>query len=183
MKPIVQAFATGVLVSSLIILAVYMLSNPSQNVQDVAQEEETLIVEDAKKFLVDEGFSVIEDSEYDDLIREKQQLEKEVSDFKEEQSKLKEELNEIEEESSSNEAEESESNNQPSSESEYLLSIESGMTSIDIAQNLETANIVDDADQFNNFLEDNGYSRLIQLGEYRISNDATYEEIAQIITN
>ncbi|MCR4802229.1 MAG: hypothetical protein K5895_04400 [Lachnospiraceae bacterium] len=63
------------------------------------------------------------------------------------------------------------------------LSIRSGMVSRQIASTLQSLDVVDDAEAFDKYICDNGYGSSIRVGVYRIPVGATYQQIAEIITN
>ena len=50
-----------------------------------------------------------------------------------------------------------------------------------VASKLEAAGVIDDADDFNNYLIANGYDSYIQPGEVNIPADASYEDIAKLL--
>ena len=50
-----------------------------------------------------------------------------------------------------------------------------------VAKKLQRAGVIDDADDFNNYLIANGYDSYIQPGEVDIPAGSTYEEIANIL--
>lgn len=62
------------------------------------------------------------------------------------------------------------------------LTIETGTTSKNVADELKNAGIVEDAKVFNDYLTDNQFSRNIQVGIYEIDETMTEEEIAKLIT-
>lgn len=62
------------------------------------------------------------------------------------------------------------------------LTVTGSTSSNDVAYALASAGIIKDAEEFNNFLCDNGYDRKIQNGTYTITSDMSYEEIAKLIT-
>lgn len=62
------------------------------------------------------------------------------------------------------------------------LEIKAGMWSEEIASTLYSLELVDNAEAFDKFLCDNGYGSMIKVGTYRIPTNATYTEIAEIIT-
>lgn len=64
----------------------------------------------------------------------------------------------------------------------YQLEIVSGMVSRDIAEMLAKEKIIDEADRFEIYLEENGYSKKIQLGSFHLTAKMSYKEIAKIIT-
>ncbi|MBO8156090.1 MAG: hypothetical protein H0Z32_06510 [Bacillaceae bacterium] len=56
------------------------------------------------------------------------------------------------------------------------------MNSSDVSELLYQAQIIDNEKRFNQYLVENGLSTRIQIGEYELISDMTYEEIAAIIT-
>lgn len=56
-----------------------------------------------------------------------------------------------------------------------------GDSSYTVSRRLQEAGIIDDAGAYDTYLVDNGYSKTIRTGTYRIPVDASWEEIAQII--
>lgn len=63
------------------------------------------------------------------------------------------------------------------------LTIDVGDWSLDVSQKLEDLGIVDSASDFDSYLNKNGYSYSINAGEYKVSVDDTYEELAKKITS
>lgn len=60
--------------------------------------------------------------------------------------------------------------------------VRSGLLSSSVAREMEEAGIIDDADSFDDFIEKNGYGKMLRSGKYDIPNGADYETIAKIIT-
>lgn len=60
--------------------------------------------------------------------------------------------------------------------------VRSGLLSSSVAREMEQAGIIDDADAFDEFIEKNGYGKLVRSGKYDIPNGADFETIAKIIT-
>lgn len=61
--------------------------------------------------------------------------------------------------------------------------IQSGDVSRVISARLQSAGLVEDAADFNDFLGKNGYDRLLHTGTYEITAGSTYEQIAEILTS
>lgn len=61
------------------------------------------------------------------------------------------------------------------------ISIYSGMTSEELCENLKQAGLIEDANDFNWYLNDNGYIRRIQVGTFTINKGDDYYAIAQKI--
>ena len=74
----------------------------------------------------------------------------------------------------------------PSSEAEesenIIFMISSGQSSYTVSRNLADVGLIENADDFDRYLENNGYSKRISTGIYEIPVEATQEEIAKIIT-
>lgn len=62
------------------------------------------------------------------------------------------------------------------------FTVKDGMYSEAVTDILYNAGIISNKAEFNNFLEKNGYSRIIQNGKHTVNSSMTYEEIAKIIT-
>lgn len=62
------------------------------------------------------------------------------------------------------------------------MEIKSGMWSDEISRKLTELELVDNAEAFDKYLSENGYESNIKVGSYRIPMGATYQQIAEIIT-
>src|SRR5699024_571821 len=69
-----------------------------------------------------------------------------------------------------------------STKTTYTIDIQPDMLPSDVSNLLEKEKIIKDASSFNKFLEDNDYSKLIQIGTFKVSSDMSEEEVAKIIT-
>lgn len=72
--------------------------------------------------------------------------------------------------------------NKTSSKAGKDFSIVKGMWSDKVAEALKKEGLVKDAKEFDKFLNEKGYASAIKVGDYKIPNGASYEEIAKIIT-
>lgn len=63
------------------------------------------------------------------------------------------------------------------------FTIKSGESSYTVSKALAAAGLVEDAQEFDDYLCNNGYSRKIRTGTYEIVPGMTYEEIAKKIAN
>lgn len=71
---------------------------------------------------------------------------------------------------------------EPVVESETVtIVIVRGDSSYTVSRRLQEAGLVDDAGAYDKYLVDNGYSKTIRTGTYRIPVGASWEEIAEII--
>ena len=62
------------------------------------------------------------------------------------------------------------------------VTVESGMSSEGVAAMLERAGVIENASEFDEYLRQNDYSKIISVGTYNIEPNSSYEEIAKIIT-
>ncbi len=60
--------------------------------------------------------------------------------------------------------------------------VRNGLLSSSVAREMEQAGIIDDADAFDEYIEKNGYGKLVRSGKYDIPVGADFETIAKIIT-
>lgn len=60
--------------------------------------------------------------------------------------------------------------------------VRNGLLSSSVAREMEQAGIIDDADAFDEYIEKNGYGKLVRSGKYDIPKGADFETIAKIIT-
>ncbi len=63
------------------------------------------------------------------------------------------------------------------------ITVDSGDTSTVVAQKLEDAGVIDDAGDFDDYLNAYGYDSKLQTGEISIVNGTSFEEIAQALTS
>lgn len=70
----------------------------------------------------------------------------------------------------------------PEAGASYTLEIRGGDTSVSVSRKLVELGLVEDASEYDQFLCRNGYDKKICTGTYEIGSDATYEDIAKIIT-
>lgn len=62
------------------------------------------------------------------------------------------------------------------------IKVTKGMSSEVVAKMLTKEGVVTDSNDFNNYLKKHDYSRKINVGTYKIKMDASYEEIAKMLT-
>ena len=69
----------------------------------------------------------------------------------------------------------------PESGETVTIVVSRGDTSYSVSRKLEEAGLVEDAGKYDAYLVDNGYSKTIRTGTYRIPVGASWKEIADII--
>lgn len=60
--------------------------------------------------------------------------------------------------------------------------VRSGLLSSSVAREMQEAGIIEDADAFDDYIEKNGYGKMLRSGTYKIPQGADFETIAKIIT-
>ncbi|WP_075982308.1 hypothetical protein [Bacillus massilinigeriensis] len=140
-----------------------------------SDENETISQKEAKDLLKEKNYVILTKSKYNELIEGK-------SDATKNQGKKET----IKEEKSTPEKEVVPQKESVVKKNEdvisYQLQITSGMTSEGIAEVLERQGIIKDHSELSAFLDNNGYSTKIQLGEFTVTSEMGFEQIARIIT-
>lgn len=194
MKQPVRVFAIGLLSAGVIMLGVYFFSNGNIQTTDNLSDEELVTLIEEK------GYHVLSDSEYVALSVDEQGTTDSQAPQKEEQptskAKAAEKTNDEKDkqkEADNKKANKDQENDQEDKEKDkeqedkeknktYTLKIKSGMPSSEISDLLEENNIIDDASEFNKYLEKHNYSEKVQLGKFKVSSDMSLYEIAEAIT-
>lgn len=61
------------------------------------------------------------------------------------------------------------------------ITVSSGMSSYDVALMLQNAGIIEDSSDFDNYLNENGYSTQIRINDYEFNSNMSYEELAKAL--
>jgi hypothetical protein len=187
MKHTVRSFSIGLLTAGVIMLiGFYYFGSESAQTQELSVDEMVPLVEE-------EGYRIITEEDYISLSvqndnssvneeEEEEETEESTEDADESEENAEEEDNT--EDNNSNEASDEEENEESEEEeiTTYTLNIEPGMTSSEFSSLLEENNIVEDADEFNQYIEDEDYSLRVQIGEFDLNSDMSIYEIAEEIT-
>lgn len=192
MKQPIRFFTFGLLTATVILLIIYLfIESP--------KDDNLLSTEEMIKEIEQDGYHVLTKSEYITYSVVKDQIEEVDEDDPEEESDNNNEDNGKDDKKNKDKKDkdkkdkdkdkkdkdkgtnENEGSEKPEKEYTYTLSIEENMLGPNISDLLFENNIIDDATKFNKFLEDEGYSRYIQLGDFELSSDMSYEEIAEVI--
>ncbi|WP_085508877.1 endolytic transglycosylase MltG [Thalassobacillus devorans] len=157
MKHTVRAFSFGLLASSLVyFLVMHFVGFP----EEMFLQEET---GDATK----EGYILIEETELQEMLTNQYEL-----GLKEKQQEAPISNDEL--------AVFSPENNRFTS---TTLKIEPGMNSETITEFLEEEGLIINKVNFQQYLDEAGYSRNLQVGQFQLDSEMTYQEIAKLITS
>lgn len=116
----------------------------------------------AKEVLTNEGFVVISKKDYDMLSAAQTKEVPEITEEQKVETKVpeKEEVKVI----------------------HFALEIKSGMSTEEISAKLKQANVIDNENNFKQFLIDNGYHTKVQVGTFELNSSMDFEKIAKTIT-
>ncbi|GAB3051069.1 hypothetical protein [Virgibacillus ainsalahensis] len=178
MKQPVRSFAIGLFTAGMVMLiGIYFFETRENNADQLSIDEMIPAIET-------EGYRVLTESEYISLS---------VNGGNDsEASNAMEKTEDTEEEPDENEDSEDETVKENNSEDEqaeedsvttYMLDIVPGMDSSDISSILDENEIIDDTESFIQYLNEHDYSMYIQIGEFELSDDMSFYEIAEKITN
>ncbi|SES83838.1 hypothetical protein SAMN05216389_102405 [Oceanobacillus limi] len=183
MKQSIRAFSIGLFSAGLVLLAVYYFDNGST--QDITE----MPVDDVIAYMKEEyGYRVLTESEFISLTvnqeandsESKEEANKESEDTSSAKANEEEETDKDENEKSEEEDHE-EKNEEEETITSYTLTIEAGSAS-SVGDKLAENGIIDNASEFNQYLSDEGYDVKVQLGEFEVQSDMSFNEIAEVIT-
>ncbi|ALX48090.1 hypothetical protein [Lentibacillus amyloliquefaciens] len=178
MKQTIRSFAIGLLTASLVLLGVFYFADYSQS-----ETQSNLSTEEMIETVESEGYHVLTESEYISVSVQSDNNSETADNEDSSQENTSDEADTNENNNTEEEQEENSEDAEETDQTSYTLTIESGVIPSEVSQTLEDNNIIDDAESFTTFMEDEEYSQLIQLGEFELSSDMDHNEIAETITN
>lgn len=200
MKYTIRSFSVGLLTTGLIMLAVYYFFGNETNNQANMETDEMI------SHIEQEGYRVLTEKEYiaysvantnqdeneEELANEENEeapeeetaSTKEKDEEAEEQKKADEkEKAEKEEKEKAKDEKEEEDKEEESAPKTVTINIPSGMASSQISALLQEEKIIDNAEDFNAYLQDNDYSLRVQIGTHKLTQGMSFYEIAEALTN
>ncbi|GAB3795499.1 hypothetical protein [Virgibacillus kimchii] len=183
MKQTVRSFSIGLLTAGIVMLVgFYFFDSGTGQTKELTVEEMVPLVEE-------EGYRIISEQDYISLsVGNNEPAEEEGEEANEESNDEAEEADESAEEEENTEDNNSngdsgeEENEEEEEITTYTLNIESGMTTSEFSSLLEENDIIEDAGEFNQYIEDEDYSLRVQIGEFELTSDMSMYEIAEEIT-
>jgi hypothetical protein len=187
-KSDLRSLAGGILVATLV-LSPFILFGDDESEADLGEEEskieqvdhieekgieDEVTEEDFQAYIEAKGLFIVSESEYDSLNED-------TSDYETVKSELEEVKKELEEEREVAKEQE-ESTSEGEMVYQLYLVIGSGMSSGEIAILLEDSNVVDDAGDFRQYIEEEDLVMSIKAGNYMLDSSMSVEEIADKIT-
>ena len=152
-----RAFAAGIIFSTALIAGFYYGNDLHQ--------DRTITAMDAKKMLEEQGYIVM----------------KETAAINKAEPTSEKEVKQETVEASNNIAKKQE---QPTKDGKtYTLQVKYKMTVQEIAETLASEKIIDDAAEFQNYMNKNGLTRRVQVDEFVVTSDMSYEELGHLLTH
>lgn len=193
-KDFLRGFSVGIILTSGILFIVFKGSNQisdeyvierAKQLDMVFLEESSFLKEDpanknsdSKATVEDENTVTEDDTKSSSNEGSEQNVTSETQNLNSEEATMN-----SEEKDSGNKDTQQDSSASEQEEKTVTIQITKGMYSSDVSSILLDLNIIEDKQEFNLYLHNNGYSSKIKIGEFVIPVDASYEEIAKIITN
>lgn len=164
-KPALRYLSLGFLVSAIVLAGyrLFLYDAPAFASKDEETQEVVLTKEEAS--YKDKYEALLAETEVANLEKESTTSESEV----------------VEEEATSESAESAESKVEEPSEKKITVVINDGDPSSVASQQLAEQGLIDDAFDFDKFLETNSYASLIRPGSYEVSSEMTYDELANVL--
>lgn len=173
-KQITRAFAAGLLLSAILILIFKPFDSGD------------------KEAAVKKGYVQVKETEYNQMKKEKTEWEEKYKALsaksKETSVKPKDDKSKTKSDKTKKEPKKDTTKDTAKKETtkepivKYQLTIKKGMTPNQIAEKLKAAKIIDHQGNFVEYLIKNKYHEKIQLGDFNVTNEMDYKEIAVIIT-
>lgn len=173
MKQPIRYFSIGLLISTLLLFGYYSYFLEEDKPKEVITTE--LTTEEMVDKVEEDGFKVITNEQYIALS------------LTDEESEADSDKDDVDKDKKDKESEKEKKEDKEDEEEENTLIThtfvtEGNVVSQDIAKLLEDNKIIDDQREFLTYLEENDYMKYIQVGEFTVSNDMSFKEIAEIIT-
>lgn len=191
-KYYLRGLGMGILFATVIMMVSGMIHNNNLSDEEIMKRAEKLGMVMAESESDTGLFSGKGDSESESVSEP--ESDKEPESDSESHTEPSEEPEPSESESTSDSESESNSESESTSEGEsqnpppvvernqVVFYVYNGDTPKKVSRRLEELGVIDDAAAFRKYIDDNGYSGRLRVGEYVITIGADYEEIAKIIT-
>ncbi len=198
LKYYLRGLGTGIVITSLVLTISFNVRSctAKNNVpEETTTEDTTKEISSDKENNIENTTSKDDKSEEKSSSKDDKSEEKSTSKDNEAEEKQSSKDDESEEKTTEKDTEENTTEKQSEDKSEeepasdtpltnqkVTLNVTRGMASDTVAALLEDAGAVDSAYEFNKYLYQMGYERIIRVGTYEIEVGMSYEEIARMIT-
>lgn len=170
LKYYLRGLGIGIVVTVLVMMAVLGNKQPMTDAEVKARAKELGMIENTIiKDVANKNEDVVSDEKVDE---ETSDVETEIED---------EPVEEKTDEPTEEPIEEPADENTDDSES-VTITVVGGDSSWSVSKRMEEAGLIESASDFDKYLCQNGYDKRIRLGNYEITKDMSYEQMAKIIT-
>jgi len=180
MKQSIRFFSIGLLVASVIFFGFYFL------LSDTNTSAEDLPVEDMVSEIESQGYRVITEDEFISFTLSKEDNiekdEKSEQDNKDKKDSSKKKSDNKKDKSKKKKDKDKKDEDKKDDVVKATFTTEDGVVTQDIADILVDEEIIDDRQEFLDYLDDNDYSPYIQIGTFKVSSDMSKKELAEVIT-
>ena len=166
-----RGLGVGILVTAVIMTVALSKKQPMTDDEVIKRAKELGMIENT---IIKDVATPKDDEEVKAEVKEESQ--------EEIQEEISEDIQEEVEETPEGTEPEVEAEEEPEAEAVVTVSVVSGDSSWSVAKRMEEIGLVDSAKEFDAFLCGNGYDKRISVGTYEISSNATWEDMAKIIT-
>lgn len=164
MKQPIRIFSIGLFTATFILFTLYLFLEEDEN-----KNNDDYSIEELSEIVEGKGYRVITEEDYItlSLLNDQEQAEEATTNSEEDH--------------------ENENDQQTSEDEEktvsYQLEVTEGMLPGDVSELLEDNDIINNASELNDYLEDHGISTRIQLGSFELNNEMSISEIATVLTD
>lgn len=156
-----RGIATGILITTIILGLTFLAGNYERQPSNTENTNVKKVVtnEDVQAYAKANNLVILSQKEYDKLNGSKQKQPAKETTPKQEEKTDEEKV------------------------VQYTLVIKSGMSSEEVASNLESAKIIKSAKELTNYLEQHKLSESVKAGDHQVTNKMSIAEIATEITS
>ena len=176
-RDFLRGFSVGMIFTCLVLFIVFKGSN---------QISDEYVIERAKQlnmvFQNEDSSFLKQDTEVNDNTASQDEKDDDIEKNTSNETTSEPKSEDSSEEGNSNQQNAEEKSDEKTTEEMVTINISKGMSSGDVSEMLYELKVIDDKQEFSMYLHDNGYSLKVKIGEFEIPMDASYEEIAKIIT-
>ncbi|MFY4776343.1 endolytic transglycosylase MltG [Metabacillus sp. RGM 3146] len=153
-----QAFSAGMIIASCILGIAYFLSGPKEMTKaETAAETKAVTDESVQQHLSDKGQIAIPRKDYEKLIAEKESAVAKSGGTSQAKSQ------------------------KAPADKPFTLTIKDGMSTADVAKELENAGIVSSARDYATFLVETGYHTKVRSGTYQLKQGMSFKQITKVL--
>lgn len=153
-----QAFSAGIIIASCILGIAYFFSSPKEmTTEETAAQTKAVSDASVQQYLSDKGQIAIPRKDYEKLIAQKETAVAKAGGTAPDKSQ------------------------KPTAPKPFTLTIKDGMSTADVAKELENAGIVSSARDYATFLVETGYHTKVRSGTYQLKQGMSFKQITKVL--